>query len=128
MTQNTEIEVTEDMIKTALFDEEGNRYSDADITLMMYYSFRTASILAEHATMLSELVVDAEEADEALRPSQIGFAAYSEDNLEEPHQTGTMLDLAHALRGLLKELNISPVIESAKPVTKKEALSTHVTH
>ena len=118
--QNTP-EITDEMVKAVFFNEEGNRRSDKDITEMLHGAFRTAAAIAKFSTLLTQLVIDVEEAEELLRPSQIGFATFASPEESEPNQTGTLLGLAVALKGYLAELDISPKIESSETMTKDES-------
>lgn len=118
--QNTP-EITDKMIQAALFDEEGNRHSDEEVTLMLYKAVDIATTIAEHTALLVELITDAEEEEKPVHPSQIGFATFSTPDATEPNQSGTMLSLAQALKEYITELNLSPKIASSEVARKDEA-------
>lgn len=118
--QNTP-EITDKMIQAALFDEEGNRYSDEEVTQMLYKAVHTATTIAEYTALLVELVIDAEEEEKPVHPSLIGFATFPSPDATEPNQSGTMLGLAQALKEYITELGISPKIASSEVARKDEA-------
>ena len=118
--QNTP-EITDEMIQAALFDEEGNRHSDEEVAQMLYKAVHTATTLAKSTTLLIELIINAEKEEKPIHPSQIGFATFSSLGATEPNLSGTMLDLAQALKGYMAELGISPKIVNPEVLRKDEA-------
>lgn len=118
--QNTP-ESTDKMIQSALFDEEGNRHSDEEVARMLYKAVDIATTIAEYTALLVELIIDAEEEEKPVHPSQIGFATFSSPDATEPNESGTMLGLAQALKEYMTELGISPKIASSEVVRKDEA-------
>lgn len=121
MTEQNTPEITDEMIQTALYDEEGNRHSDEEVALMLYKAFHTAKTIAEFTALLVELIIDAEEEEKPILPSQIGFATFSSPDATEPNQSGTMLGLAQALKEYMTELGISPKIANSGVARKEEA-------
>ena len=114
-------EITDEMVKAALFDEEGNRHTDKEITQMLFKAVHTATTVAEFTTLLVELVIDAESEEKPLFPSEIGFATFSSPGMTEPDQSGSMLELAKGLKGFLSELGISPKIVSSEVERREES-------
>lgn len=114
-------EITDEMIQAALFDEEGNRHSDEEVAQMLYKAVHTATTIAEFTALLAELIIDAEEEEKPIHPSQIGFAIFSSPDATEPNQSGTMLGLAQALKEYITKLGISPKIASSEVARKDEA-------
>ena len=117
--QNTP-EITDEMIQVALFDEEGNRHTDKEVTQMLYKAVHTATTIAEFTTLLVELIIDAEKEEKPIHPSQIGFATFPFPGATEPNLSGTMLSLAQALKEYMAELGISPKIANPEVVRKDE--------
>ena len=119
MTDNNSPEITDEMIKAALYDEEGNRHTDKEIAQMLFKAVHTATTIAKYTTLLAELVSDAEAEEKPLHPSEIGFATFSSPDMTEPDSSGTMLGLAEGLKEYLAELGISPKITNSE-VTRME--------
>lgn len=117
----TDKNITEEMIQAAMFDEEGNRRSDKDITKMLYSSFQIAATVTEFTALLVQLVIDAEKTEEVLRPSQIGFATFNSEEESEPDMSGSMLSLATALKEYLADADILPVVVDAGTMTEEES-------
>ena len=121
MTDNNSPEITDEMIKAALHDEEGNRHTDKEIAQMLFKAVHTATTIAKYTTLLAELVTDAEAEEKPLHPSEIGFATFSSPGMTEPDQSGSMLELAKGLKGFLSELGIYPKIVSSEVERREES-------
>ena len=117
----TDKNITEEMIQAAVFDEEGKRRSDKDITKMLYSTFQIAATITEFTALLAELVIDAEKTEEVLRPSQIGFATFNSEEESEPDMSGSMLSLATALKEYLADVDMLPMFVNAGTMAKEES-------